>query len=164
MRLLVTSLFALFLSACETPGDVFLGDSAQSSSKSWNNRTFNPELPDGYDPSKQTWFCMRDPLLVNDIYKHKIKSVDLMLVEDGSESFLNLGGNIIKTSYSLEGLERRWDWGYTEKGSSYAISFDGRVANFYDFTKDFSSFTQRQREGYGTKSSFSYWCLDPKYQ
>ena len=114
------------------------------------------DYPNHYDSSKKTLFCLND---YSKIVTKKVDSVDLMLVQDGDNSYVVFGDEKIDTSFVLQGLNPRWDWG--DKGQ-YAIVVFGNNANYYDFSKDYKSFTQKQLSGSGTPPSMTMTCVDSK--
>ena len=119
-------------------------------------RTDYFDYPNYYDPSKKTLFCLND---YSKIISKKVDSVDLMLVQDGDNSYVVFGDEKINTSFVLNGLNPRWDWG--DEGQ-YAVVVYGNNANYYDFSRDFKSFTQKQLTGSGTPPSMTMTCVDSK--
>ena len=66
---------------------------------------------------------------------------------------------IFGKSKIIQGLNPRWDWG---DNGQYAVVVYGNNANYYDFSRDFKSFTQKQLTGSGTPPSMTMTCVDSK--
>ena len=68
----------------------------------------------------------------------------LWLVEWGEKSYIKVFDERIPAFYSMDGLNKRWDWGpklETADGYDYAITLGpDRIANHYDFSNVVSGF------------------------
>jgi len=61
----------------------------------------------------------------------------LWLVEWGSKSYVKVFDERISARYTMDGLEKRWDWGLdgSDYSYDYAITLDpSRTAKYFDFT------------------------------
>ncbi len=78
------------------------------------------------EAKKIIWSCKEEPYGSENI---------LWLVEWGENSYIKVFDERISASYSMDGLDKRWDWGLEADGYDYAITLGpDRIANHYDFS------------------------------
>ncbi len=79
-----------------------------------------------YEPKKTVWSC-KIPYTKDNV---------LWLVEWGRKSYVKVFDDRIPAKYSLDGLEKRWDWGLDSDNSyNYAVTLKPDLkASYYDFS------------------------------
>lgn len=53
-----------------------------------------------------------------DLFREEVKLGTLIVVPDGSHGWVDFDGIVAGTQFSIEGIERRWDWDYGANGTS----------------------------------------------
>ncbi len=92
------------------------------------------------DDSKVIWACKK-------IYT---KENILWLVEWGDKSYIKVFDERIPAEYSLDGLEKRWNWGLNKTSLTYKYAITlgpDKTAMYYDFSTSTTG-TAKARELY----------------